>query len=96
MLCILNFSDLNHLHIKFISPENSLIRETSEIFINIFLKGALIKIKEDNPDLSLEYDYYKESDIIEKIKISNLKSVVEFDLITTKIRELLASETFQY
>jgi hypothetical protein len=96
LLCILDFSDLNQLEIKFIDPEIRAIRETSETFINIFLKGALIKIKEEKLDLGLEYEYYKETDIIEIIKISELRSINDLDLITNKIRELLASDSFQY
>ena len=68
------------------------IRETSENFISIFLRGALLKIKDINPDLDLNYDYFKNSKLIERIKISNLKTIQEFDLITSKMRELLAKE----
>ena len=92
LLCILNFYDFNRVEIKFIDPEKRSIKETSEIFIRTFLKGALIKIKETNPDMSLNYEYFKNSDLIERIIISQLKSIDEYDLITLKMRELLASE----
>ena len=92
LLCILNFHDFNRVEIKFIDPKKRSIKETSELFIRTFLKGALIKIKEINPDLSLNYDYLKNSDLIERITISQLKSIEEYDLITSKMRELLASE----
>ncbi|MFW9973057.1 MAG: hypothetical protein ACFFDF_22935 [Candidatus Odinarchaeota archaeon] len=92
LLCILNFHDFNKVEIKFIDPKKRLIKESSEIFIHTFLKGALIKIKEINPDMSLNYDYLKDSDLIERITISRLKSIEEYDLITSKIRELLTSE----
>ena len=90
LLCILNFLDFNKVEIKFIDPMDRSIRETSEDFISIFLRGALLKIKDTNPDLDLSYDYFKNSKLIECIKISNLKTIQEFDLITSKIRELLA------
>jgi hypothetical protein len=92
LLCILNFYDLNEVEIKFIEPEKRFIKESSEDFVRIFLKGALIKIKESNPNLSVSYGYFKNSDMIESMKISNLNSIMEYDLITSKIRELLATE----
>jgi hypothetical protein len=39
----------------------------------------------------VEYKFYKNTGIIENIKIANLNSIQEFDLITEKMRELLAS-----
>jgi hypothetical protein len=92
LLCILNFYDFNKVEIKLIDPEKRAIKETSEDFIQIFLKGSLIKIKESNPNLSLNYKYFKDTDLIDQIQISNLKKIEEYDLITSKIRELLASE----
>jgi len=92
LLCVLNFLDFNKVEIKLLDPMDREIRETSEDFISIFLRGALLKIKDINPDLDLNYDYFKNSKLIERIKISNLKTIQEFDLITSKIRELLAKE----
>jgi hypothetical protein len=91
LLCVLNLYDFKKVEIKFIDPEKRGIQETSENFINIFLKGALIKIKENNPNLSISYRF-KNVDKIEYINISNLSSIEDYDLITTKIRELLAYE----
>ncbi|KKN18453.1 hypothetical protein LCGC14_0955620 [marine sediment metagenome] len=82
----------NYHKIQFIDPEHRLIKETSEDFLRIFIKEALIKIKETNPNMSLEYHYYKNSDLIDRINITKLSSIIEFDLITAKIRELLAEE----
>ena len=42
--------------------------------------------------MSLKYDYYKKSDLIESIHIANLTSINDYDIITSKIRELLAEE----
>lgn len=92
LLCILNFYDFNEVEIKFIEPETRFIKESSEDFVRIFLKGALIKIKESNPTLSVSYNYYKNTDMIERMNISNLNSIKEYDLITSKIRELMATE----
>ncbi|MFX1426184.1 MAG: hypothetical protein ACFFBE_07000 [Promethearchaeota archaeon] len=92
LICVLNFLDFFMVEIKFIEPQERSIRETSEEFITIFLRGALLKIKDKNPDLDLKYEYFKNSKIIERIKISNLKSMQEFDLITLKMRELLAKQ----
>ncbi|TFG30493.1 MAG: hypothetical protein EU532_00885 [Promethearchaeota archaeon] len=89
LLCVLNFIDFNQIEIKFIDPESRNIREESEDFINIFLKGALIPIKENHPELKLNYIEFKNSDIIEKIQITNITSINDYDLITDKIRELL-------
>lgn len=92
LICVLNFIDFNLVEIKFIEPQERSIRETSEDFITIFLRGALLKIKDHNPDLDLEYEYFKNSKLIERIKILNLKTIQEFDLITAKMRELLAKQ----
>ena len=91
LLCVLNLYDFKRVEIKFIDPEKRAIQETSEGFINVFLKGALIKIKENNPNLSISYRF-KNTDKIEYITISNLSSIEDYDLITEKIRELLARE----
>ncbi|MFX0038913.1 MAG: hypothetical protein ACFFCY_10195 [Promethearchaeota archaeon] len=92
LLCVLNFYDFNRVQIKFIDPEKRSIKETSEDFIHIFLKGALIKIKEDNPNLSIDYSYFKKSEFIENMNINGLKSIKDYDIITSKMRELLAKE----
>ncbi len=89
LLCVLNFIDFNQIEIKFIDPEIRNIKETSEEFISIFLREALIPIKEKHPELKLNYVGYKNSDIIEKIQITNITSINDYDLITDKIRELL-------
>jgi len=89
LICILNFYDYKKVNIKFIDPEIRAIDETNENFMNIFLRGALIKIKETNPDLNISYDFYKDTKLIEFININNLKSIKDYDLITEKIRELL-------
>jgi len=92
LLCVLNLYDFKKVEIKFINPEERGIQETSGNFINIFLKGALIKIKENNSNLSISYRF-KNIDKIEYINISNLSSIEDYDLITVKIRELLACES---
>ena len=92
LLSILNFYDFNRVEIKLFAPEKRSIKETSEDFIRIFLKGALIKIKEDNPNLSLKYGYFKKTEFIENITITELRSIQEYDIITSKMRELLAKE----
>ncbi|MBY9006569.1 MAG: hypothetical protein KGD63_07400 [Candidatus Lokiarchaeota archaeon] len=92
LLCVLNLIDMNELEIKLINPLRHNIREISEKFIKIFLKGALIKIKEKNNELVLKYEYFRNTDIIEKINIENLKSIKDYDLITLKIKELLIEE----
>lgn len=90
LLGILNFIDFDRIEIKFMTPELAAIKEASEDFINIFVKGALFKIKETNPNLKLKYKFYKNTDMIESIEITNLNSIKDYDLITLKIRQLLA------
>ena len=92
LLCILNCYDLNRVEIKIINPNHRAIKETSDDFIRIFLKGALIKIKEKNPELSRKYEYFKNTELIEQIIINNLSSINEYDIITSKMRELFAKE----
>ncbi|MHA1913461.1 MAG: hypothetical protein ACW986_09205 [Promethearchaeota archaeon] len=92
LLCVLNFLDFNQVEIKFVDPAESPIKETSEDFIKIFLRGALLRIKDSNPDLLLEYEHFKDTDLIECIKVFNLESIQDYDLITSKMRELLAKQ----
>ena len=92
LLCVLNFIDFSSIEIKFLNPSERSIKETSEDFISIFIKGALVKIKEKNPDLTLKCNYLKDTDIIENIQISRVNSINEYDLITSKIRELLSAQ----
>ncbi|MFX1500913.1 MAG: hypothetical protein ACFFDH_08115 [Promethearchaeota archaeon] len=92
LLCILNCYDLNKVKIKIIDPIKRAIKETSEDFIHIFLKEGLIKIKEKNPDLTLKYEHFKNTEFIEQIIINNLRTINEYDIITSKMRELLAKE----
>ena len=89
LLCVLNFIDSNMIDIKFIEPEVRNIQETSEDFIGIFLREALLPIKDKNPELEVNYRHYKNSSIIENIEILNIKSIKDFDLIVAKLRELL-------
>ena len=92
LLCVLNFIDMEKIEIKFVNPELRSITETSEKFIKILLKGALVKLKENYPDLSLNYEHLKDSDVIKLIRISNVNSIEAYDLITDKMRELLTSK----
>lgn len=92
LLSILNFFDMNRVEIKIINPKKISLKETSEDFIRTFIKGALIKIKENNPNMNLKYGYFKDSEYIEKITITQLTSIKEYDIITSKMRELLAKE----
>ncbi|TXT56281.1 MAG: hypothetical protein BAJALOKI2v1_590004 [Promethearchaeota archaeon] len=92
LLCVLNFYDFNDLEIKFVDPPKTSIKETSDDFISTFLRGALLSIKERNPNLDLTYEHYKNTDVIQSIKITNLNSMDDYDLITSKIRELLTKD----
>ena len=92
LLCVLKFIDFSDIEIKILNASERSIKETSENFIRIFIKGALVKIKEFNPELNLKYNYFKDTDIIENIQISRVNSINEYDLITSKIRELLSHQ----
>lgn len=92
LLCVLNFIDFSKLEIKFTDPEFTSIKETSEPFINIFLKEGLLKLKEKNPNLERTYKFYKNSDIIESIELSNLSSIEDYDQIYDQMHELLTGE----
>jgi len=89
MLCVLKFNDFKTLDIKFIEPEERKITETSEEFINLFLKKALVKIKDSNPDLGIKYEFLNNTNIIKSIHVSNLTKMNDYDLITKQIEEIL-------
>lgn len=92
LLCVLNFIDMENIEIKFVNPELRAITEASEDFIKIFLKGALVKLKENHPNLDVNYEHLKNSEIIKLIKISNVNSIKAYDLITNKMRQLLTTK----
>ena len=50
------------------------------------------KLIEEIPELSINYNLYKDTKILESIKISNIKSIKLFDFITYKVMELLRNE----
>lgn len=89
LLSVLDFIDMSEITIKFMDPDKASLQETSEDFINIFLKEALVEIKETNPNLEVSYKYKKNSDIIKSIRIIGISTIEQFDLITLKIQELL-------
>jgi len=89
LLCVLQFINMSQIEIKFIDPNTISLQETSEEFIQIFLKGALVQIKENNPNLNVTYGYYKNSNLIHNITIDGINTIEEFDLVTLKIQELL-------
>ncbi|MFX0069967.1 MAG: hypothetical protein ACFFAO_02655 [Candidatus Hermodarchaeota archaeon] len=91
LLGVLKFIDNNKIEIKVLEPELRNIEESSEEFVNLFLRGALVPIKEKIPDLQLKYEYFKKTNFIEKITINNIKSIDDFDLISDKITQLLLS-----
>lgn len=86
---ILNFINMNNITIKFLNPEESSIKESSDEFVRIFIKGALVRVKETNPDLSVKYEYFKKSVFISTIQILNVSTIDDFDLISSKIQEML-------
>ncbi|MGV9198826.1 MAG: hypothetical protein ACOC44_15625 [Promethearchaeia archaeon] len=89
LLCILNFPDFNKVTVKILHPERTPIQESSEAFVKIFLKGALVQIKENNPELDIKYHYHKDTELIRMIEILKVKNVEEYDLITSKVKDLL-------
>jgi len=68
----------------------------------IMPKNSLFLLKKKNVGIAFKSNLFMLSfnsnwirnDILERIKISNLNSISEFDLITHKMRELLAIDNF--
>lgn len=92
LLSVLQFINMVEIVVKFIDPNTISLQETSDDFIHVFLKGALVQIKESNPNLDVRYIYYKNSNLIQSIIINGANTIEEFDLITQKIQELLDSK----
>ncbi|MFX1399307.1 MAG: hypothetical protein ACFFAS_19960 [Promethearchaeota archaeon] len=86
---ILNIIGMNDITVKFMYPEEASIKESSDKFIRTFIKEALVKIKEKNPDLTVKYEYFKKTNFISAIRILNASTMEDFDLISSKIQELL-------
>ena len=94
LVCVLKFIDMERIEIKFVNPKLKSITETSEDFIKIFLKEALVKLKENHQKLDLSYEHLENSNVIKTIKIFNVNSIDAYDLITTKVRELLTTAKY--
>ncbi|MFX1233527.1 MAG: leucine-rich repeat domain-containing protein [Promethearchaeota archaeon] len=78
------------IHIQILNPLRFKIQETSDDYLNIFLKEALLKIKEQNPQLNVDYNFVRNTLFIENITITHVNVSTHLDLITKKFGELIA------
>jgi len=90
LFATMTFPNIDTIQIKIMNPFKYKIQETSEDYLQIFLKEALIKIKEQNPHLSVDYTFVRNTSFIENITISNLHKSTHLDLISEKFGELVA------
>jgi hypothetical protein len=59
-------------------------------FDSIFLQETIDPLKGKNGQLNVYYSLYNDTDILESIEIQNLKSVDEFNTITSNMLDLLS------
>jgi len=90
LFATMTMTDPNTIQIKVINPYKFKIRETSESYLQIFLKEALLKIKEENSNLNVHYTFVKNTPFIENITISHIQRTAHLNLISKKIGELIA------
>jgi len=90
LFAIMTLTDIDTIQIKITNPFKYKIQETSDDYLQIFLKEALIKIKELNPHLSVNYTFVRNTPFIENITISHIHKSTHLDLISEKFGELIA------
>lgn len=90
LLAIITLTDIDTIQIKIINLLKFKIQETSDDYLQIFIKKALIKIKEQNPHLSVSYTFVGNTPFIENITISHIHRSTHLDLISEKFGELIA------
>jgi hypothetical protein len=61
----------------------------SKKFESIFQNSTIRYLEKDNEDLKLKYSFFNDTNLIESIELQNLKSVDDYNLITSNILELL-------
>jgi hypothetical protein len=92
LLCNLYYLNFHKVLIEFVHPEIAHILQDSIHFKSIFLNDTVLKLVEEIPELSIDYNLYKNTKILESIEILNIKSIKWFDFITFKVMELLKNE----
>jgi len=90
LFATMTFPNIDTIQIKVMNPFKYKIQETSDDYLQIFLKEALIKIKEQNPQLSVNYTFIRNTPFIESITISHIHRSTHLDLISEKFGELVA------
>lgn len=90
LLCIVNYLDFNRVVISFTNPDKLEVTEESERYMENFINETVEKFKKEYPAISVAYDYYNESEIIESIEFSNVDSIQIYNYITEKVMELLS------
>ncbi|MFX0060421.1 MAG: leucine-rich repeat domain-containing protein, partial [Candidatus Heimdallarchaeota archaeon] len=79
LFATMTMTNPNTIQIKIINPYKFKIRETSEPYLQIFLKEALLKVKEENPNLNVQYTFVKNTPFIENITISHILRPAHLD-----------------
>lgn len=79
------------MKITFNNPEILKISKDSEVFEKIFVEELKEKVIEDNHNIEVDIVLYDDTDLIEYIDISNLKSIEEYNYITSKVVDLLSN-----
>jgi len=77
--------------ITFNNPEILKISKDSEIFNKIMIKEIKKTLTKNNKNLKIDFLLYDDTDLIEYIDISNLKSIEEYNYITSKVMDLLSN-----
>jgi len=89
LLCTISYIEFSNAKIFFPNPELLQITKDSKKFNSLFLQNTIRYLEKNNRKLKVKYNFYDDTDLIESIDIQNLKSVEDYNLITSNILELL-------
>lgn len=91
LLCTLKYLEFSAGQIIF--NVNLKITKQLDSFKTIFLDQTLDRLKQKNEKIEANYEFYEDTDIIEKIEVSNLSSIEDYNFLTSNVLELLNTIT---
>ncbi len=91
LLCTLKYLEFSIGQIEF--NVNLKITKQLEPFQRIFIDKTLKVLGKDNDKIEVEYEHHGDTEFIRSIKVKNLNSIEDFNLITSNVLKLLSSLT---
>lgn len=91
LLCTLKYLEFSTGQINL--NVNLEITKQLDAFQKIFLNQTLEPLKQKNDNIEVQYEFYEDTDTIEKIEVLNLTSIDDYNFLTSNILKLLNTIT---